>query len=139
MTPRLYFTCPAEWRGTEIEVNTQLLLMIEFPEHQISGPHKKNRELTIRRSHPAFSVPNRFYDSARTSADICVALRYPDGKMPSDVFDDMSWFLEKGIPVFVVEPGGGLHRYEGVPHYKQVLTLEETQQRLQEKEMIADG
>lgn len=139
MSQKLYFTCPAEWRETTIEVNTQLLLLTEFPEHRIGGPHKKNRETAILRAHPAFSDPTRFHDSARDKSDFCVALLYTDGRMPLDVFDDMSWFLARGKPVFVIDEGGTISSYTGTPYYKCVLSLEETQQRLSEKETIVDG
>ena len=136
--PWLYFTCPAEWRNTTVEINTEKILLTEFPNHTVTGPRRKIREAAITRANPAFNNPTRFHDTIRDSSDFCVALSYPDGRIPTDVFDDMSWFSARGKPVFLIDEGGTITPYSGTPYYKTVLSLEETKHRLQEKEMIAD-
>ena len=136
--PWLYFTCPAEWRNTLVETNAEKILLTEFPHHAVTGPRQKMREMAITRAHPAFHDPTRFHDSIRDRSDFCVALIYPDGRIPIDVFDDMSWFLARGEPVFILDEGGTITRYTGTPYYKLVLSLEETQQRLNEKEATTD-
>lgn len=138
----IYFAHPVNVFGTPLEVKLEDLIQSAFPGARIENPnqphHQKGyarwKERTDASGHKGMGY---YYEEVLPHCDGCIALPFLDGKWGRGVVGEAQFFLNKGQPIYVIDPR--TKRFFAVTHFlaglllandpRVVLSIEETRAR----------
>ncbi|MBI2023691.1 hypothetical protein HYT01_03990 [Candidatus Giovannonibacteria bacterium] len=110
--PRLYFAHAVNLYGTPLETHIQILLRHRFQgEYDIENPNQPNHQ----KGYTEQGGMDYFFNEVLPQMDACVAMPFFDGMWGKGVAGEAKWFLERGKPVWVLDPPEILTKNPAVP------------------------
>lgn len=105
-----YFAHPINLYGTPLnpsplERSLSLLIASHFdiPEYDVENPNQPHHQEGYKTwATRAASGMSYFYDQVLPGCDGCVAVPFLDGRMGLGVAGETKWYIEKGLPVFLI-------------------------------------
>jgi len=135
MDEKVYFAHPMNTYDTELEGELLLELDVAFPGVEIENPNQKKHQQGYKEwSESSGNGMRYFFEVVLPECTACVFLTFRDGKWPAGVAKEVDWFLQRELPVFRIDLDGKLTRAEAMPHYKSILTPDETRARIRDAE-----
>jgi len=132
MKPKLYYGRPINIKGSELDAVLLKKVFEDFFEWEIedSGLPKHN-EGYLRWKKEKGNGMEYYFQEVLPACGGGVFLRFRDGKWGAGVYAEAKFFVDHGLPIWIIFPDGSIER--GDLQNAEVLSIEETVKRIRDE------